>query len=670
MRLRIETAAPLPRLKTWLNVSTGRFLFGTRTFNDLCRRLVAEFGLPSDIQLQYGGFALYGKDAIESILKDDDIVQYVHTSGFEANTSVVLKGQEMKEVLTGEEKASLGKRKRDGTEGEAEDEGREEDGDSPDVKRRRGRAASVSSSSSSENEDASKSDEDESNSEESSSDDDVNAHIRGLLGFHSSSERKSEEESEESEDESEEGSDEESESESESDEYDAVKIHAKSTKPKPPARARESSSDTSLSFSSETSSASSLGDSSLDSDSDASLPPTTSKKNVVPTTPARNLVPPGQGSERTHRRNQRKTMARRLKTLISQGKLREGATFADLREYDNHNGHGNGIMHGLQETIEKVVVPETAAPGEQLRVATGVAKRIDITALQKFTTVEGDLYQMTVDDTKKETTMPVQRPQTKTPPRTLIPRKLATKSPKSLPPSASTATSSPDDVAKPDKIEDAVVSEDPLISSFYEQIGLAAEYRKSLTQQPPKINGGNLSPKPATLTIRAFECEPEWCGLADPDAEQVDSVEIDPPSLPFIDTFRHRNKKPATAKKSKKEKSIVVRGSPGVPAAPEGCDGLSEREILALEKMESPRVGTEIYFKSMFLHPSRMEPVILWRWGKLVEAMEGQKVRIQVYGPITEEREDDDDEVEAGEIIDRDVVAFTWTELLDIRLRQ
>jgi hypothetical protein len=74
MRLRIETKAPLPPLKTWLNVSLG-FFFGTRTFNDLCRRLINDFDLPNGIALQYEGFDLFGKDSIEAILREGDIVQ-------------------------------------------------------------------------------------------------------------------------------------------------------------------------------------------------------------------------------------------------------------------------------------------------------------------------------------------------------------------------------------------------------------------------------------------------------------------------------------------------------------------------------------------------------------------------------------------------------------------
>ena len=75
MRLRIETIPPLPELKAWLSVSPGFFGLGTRTFNDLCKRLVSEFGLPKGIQLQLIGFDLPGKDLIEHLVEKDDLIQ-------------------------------------------------------------------------------------------------------------------------------------------------------------------------------------------------------------------------------------------------------------------------------------------------------------------------------------------------------------------------------------------------------------------------------------------------------------------------------------------------------------------------------------------------------------------------------------------------------------------
>ena len=77
MRLRIETTPPLPPLKTWLSVSPGLFGLGTRTINDLRKRLISELRLPEGIQLQFKEFDLLGKDAIEDLLEKDDLVKYV-----------------------------------------------------------------------------------------------------------------------------------------------------------------------------------------------------------------------------------------------------------------------------------------------------------------------------------------------------------------------------------------------------------------------------------------------------------------------------------------------------------------------------------------------------------------------------------------------------------------
>ena len=76
MRLRIETAPPLRPLKTWLTAAPGIFGRGTRTINDLRRRLIAEFGLPNEIQLQLQGYDLLEKDSIQDVLEKDDLVMY------------------------------------------------------------------------------------------------------------------------------------------------------------------------------------------------------------------------------------------------------------------------------------------------------------------------------------------------------------------------------------------------------------------------------------------------------------------------------------------------------------------------------------------------------------------------------------------------------------------
>lgn len=77
MRIRIETQPPLPPIKVWFNVNSGIFGTGTRTFNDLRERLIADYDLPNGIQLQFGGFDLPAKDSIEGMLEKDDLVTYV-----------------------------------------------------------------------------------------------------------------------------------------------------------------------------------------------------------------------------------------------------------------------------------------------------------------------------------------------------------------------------------------------------------------------------------------------------------------------------------------------------------------------------------------------------------------------------------------------------------------
>jgi hypothetical protein len=77
MRLRIETHPPLPPIKVWFNASSGLFGLGTRTFNDLRKRLILDYGLPEAIQLQFDGFDLPGEDSIEGMLEKDDLVTYV-----------------------------------------------------------------------------------------------------------------------------------------------------------------------------------------------------------------------------------------------------------------------------------------------------------------------------------------------------------------------------------------------------------------------------------------------------------------------------------------------------------------------------------------------------------------------------------------------------------------
>jgi len=78
MRLRIETTAPLPVLKTWFTVTRGTFGFGTRTIEDLRKRLIAKFKLPKEIRLQLNGYDLLEDEPVEELLEKDDLIQYVY----------------------------------------------------------------------------------------------------------------------------------------------------------------------------------------------------------------------------------------------------------------------------------------------------------------------------------------------------------------------------------------------------------------------------------------------------------------------------------------------------------------------------------------------------------------------------------------------------------------
>ena len=76
MRLRIETHPPLPSLKAWINPTPGLFGLGTRTINDLRKKIIKDFELPDDIVLELDGFELVGRDRISDLLEKDDLIQY------------------------------------------------------------------------------------------------------------------------------------------------------------------------------------------------------------------------------------------------------------------------------------------------------------------------------------------------------------------------------------------------------------------------------------------------------------------------------------------------------------------------------------------------------------------------------------------------------------------
>jgi hypothetical protein len=206
--------------------------------------------------------------------------------------------------------------------------------------------------------------------------------------------------------------------------------------------------------------------------------------------------------------------------------------------------------------------------------------------------------------------------------------------------------------------------EDPLISKFLQQVDLTTKFRQS-----PK---NKLSPAPnrniegGKLVIKAFECEPEWCGMVEADDdEEVDSMEIDPPELPFVDNYRRRqhNKNSAT-------ETVVAPEELPLSTESEIAEQeiiLSEAEILALPKLDTPVEGMDVYFKSMFLHPVQFEPVVMWRWGRVI-GVNGNNVTIDIQGPNFSkgDRDDSEDEdIEGGKVLNEET--YLWPRLLDAR---
>ena len=93
----------------------------------------------------------------------------------------------------------------------------------------------------------------------------------------------------------------------------------------------DESTDTDSSSESSTSSSDSDSTTSSDSSDESIL----EKLQVISCPVPKPLVPPGQGSERTHTRNQRKLRVKKLKRLIARGTLQQGSTLADLVAYEN-----------------------------------------------------------------------------------------------------------------------------------------------------------------------------------------------------------------------------------------------------------------------------------------------------------------------------------------------
>ena len=432
----------------------------------------------------------------------------------------------------------------------------------------------------------------------------------------------------------------------------------------------ETSSSSSESVASDSGTSSTSSTSSSSSDDPATLErPTARLSKVAVSKPA---IPPGQGTSRTHLRNRRKMRVKELKRLIAEGTLRKGSTLADLDLYENG---GTSNYFSPQNEVETSEAPEVVAEEEnkeeeeekerEIKLeekgpGKSPPRRVDVAAVSRFIKAglvgnegydrarqEARLRGMDKKITPSDFEIVRERP--------LVPRKVAAKKQKT------TDTPIPDirelELKEPEQQEvegedEDMEETDPLVAGFYEQIELAAQARQSRagTTSSTSVNPANARTKtaekkgwPENVVLKAFECEPEWCGMVEAEeGQEVDSIEIDPPSLPFIDNY-------SRAKHSKLTTNpppITPSSTTFLPLQPSAGLPLSEPEILALPKVESPVVGTQIFFKSLFLHPQRFEPTILWRLGR-VTGTQDQALRIKILAPIVK----DEDEDEEGEMI-------------------
>ena len=192
---------------------------------------------------------------------------------------------------------------------------------------------------------------------------------------------------------------------------------------------------------------------------------------------------------------------------------------------------------------------------------------------------------------------------------------------------------------------------DPLIAGFYNQVELATLHRQSIKNNS-NVNG--IKSEPKDVVVRAFECEPEWCGMVEAEeGEEVDSIEIDPPTLPFVDNYTPRKRYKSKAKKV-----------PTADDAPADDPQILEY-ILTLPKLETSSVHQKIYFKSMFLHPVKFQPVVLWRWGTIT-GIDGEVVTVRIEGPVFK-NDNEHEEEEEGEIQEDAEETFLWSDLIDVR---
>ena len=446
---------------------------------------------------------------------------------------------------------------------------------------------------------------------------------------------------------------------------------------------QESDSDSESNEDSSTSSSSSSSDSDSDSESNSSELSSSSDESVHDQKPVQVLVkppvPPGRGTERTHLRNQRKIRAKKLRRLVEESILPRESTFADLTAYEEKQEYAHyhvarspqspkhtsqswsHEMKSLQTNnlvATKVEEAQKIAPKDE-EARTVPPRRIDVAAVSRFIKaglVGNDGYDRAREEARargKEKTIVSTETQNEPITPAFVPRTIASKKPKTLH-VKDTKWEVVDDYPSCNQ-----TVEDPLIAGFYEQVELAAKHRQSKAENTSMVvNGKSPDTNSAKVVIRAFECEPEWCGMVETrEGEEAESVEIDPPSLPFVDNYTPRKRSRSVSKPAPSNvspESFMIQP----------VSGLSEVEILALPKLEKPIEGMGIYFKSMFLHPSLFEPVVQWRWGEII-GITGETVTIDIQGPIFKS-EDEDEEMEEGEIQAAEET-FVWTDIIDVR---
>jgi len=476
---------------------------------------------------------------------------------------------------------------------------------------------------------------------------------------------------------SEESSEEESESEgSEPRTKKAVRAATNGTKRQNRTLAHQaSSSDSTSSSSSHESESESSSEEESDSDfeSESSTSTTSSDEDAekspnLPKASGR-LVPPGQGSERTHQRNERKARVNKLKRLVSQGILPPNSTIRDLAKYETPMDQH--VSHATSKNLQNQHIRfEGTDEGGQVKEEekTAAPHRIDVAAVNRFIKaglVGNDTYdrereearvrgqeKATITEVKIGAPPPSSQPPP--PPRELIPRHLRSKQRTA---SAEVATKKLPEVngveEKSTANKKTHTEQDPLISGFYEQVKLATKNRQARRQKATSTISKKVYP-----IIRAFECEPEWCGLDDIGEEETKAVEIDAPPLPFVDTYKNRRKSKGegnSAQRKEKQAEVVKT-----------LDSLAEKQILKLPRLKEPSEGAGIYFKSLFLHPVRNEPVTEWRWGVITD-VDGETITIDVHGPKYKEEEDDeemeDEVLETAEML-------KWNSLLDVRYQK